>query len=118
MNSVLLSTSIRSLFLNGNLKLCDIQDLISGFDQEAAAVVMARLVSFKMETEVFFILHGFVNFKSQILEPKYVEYKSYLLCVANFPIEMVMILIFLPRYPLSHRKTQTRVKLLKPKLTC
>ncbi|OVA18466.1 zinc finger protein [Macleaya cordata] len=29
-------------------------DLISGFDQEAAAVVMARLVSFKMETEVEF----------------------------------------------------------------
>ncbi|BBN68938.1 Sec23/Sec24 protein transport family protein, partial [Prunus dulcis] len=28
-------------------------DLIAGFDQEAAAVVMARLVSFKMETEVF-----------------------------------------------------------------
>ncbi|KAE9459914.1 hypothetical protein C3L33_08184, partial [Rhododendron williamsianum] len=28
-------------------------DLISGFDQEAAAAVMARLVSFKMETEVF-----------------------------------------------------------------
>lgn len=34
------------------------QDLIAGFDQEAAAVVMARLVSFKMETEVTFILHG------------------------------------------------------------
>ncbi|URE39768.1 Sec23/Sec24 beta-sandwich domain [Musa troglodytarum] len=29
------------------------QDLVSGFDQEAAAAVMARLVSFKMETEVF-----------------------------------------------------------------
>ncbi|KAH9733675.1 protein transport protein SEC23 [Citrus sinensis] len=28
-------------------------DLIAGFDQEAAAVVMARLVSFKMEIEVF-----------------------------------------------------------------
>jgi len=28
------------------------QELISGFDQEAAAVVMARQVSFKMETEV------------------------------------------------------------------
>lgn len=74
--------------------------MISGFDQEAAAVVMARLVSFKMETEVFFILHGFVHFKSQIL-----EYKSYLLCVANFPIEMVMILIFLPHYPLSQKDT-------------
>ncbi|XP_058225078.1 protein transport protein SEC23 C [Rhododendron vialii] len=31
-----------------------IQDLISGFDQEAAAAVMARLVSFKMETEAEF----------------------------------------------------------------
>ncbi|XP_015895804.3 protein transport protein SEC23 C [Ziziphus jujuba] len=31
-----------------------IQDLIAGFDQEAAAVVMARLVSFKMETEAEF----------------------------------------------------------------
>ncbi|PSS24554.1 Protein transport protein [Actinidia chinensis var. chinensis] len=31
-----------------------IQDLIAGFDQEAAAAVMARLVSFKMETEAEF----------------------------------------------------------------
>ncbi|XP_077234856.1 sec23/Sec24 protein transport family protein [Tasmannia lanceolata] len=31
-----------------------IQDLVAGFDQEAAAVVMARLVSFKMETEAEF----------------------------------------------------------------
>ncbi|GAB4862048.1 Protein transport protein S23 C [Ancistrocladus abbreviatus] len=31
-----------------------IQDLIAGFDQEAAAVTMARLVSFKMETEAEF----------------------------------------------------------------
>lgn len=31
-----------------------IQDLISGFDQEAAAIVMARQVSFKMETEAEF----------------------------------------------------------------
>ncbi|URE39765.1 Sec23/Sec24 beta-sandwich domain [Musa troglodytarum] len=30
------------------------QDLVSGFDQEAAAAVMARLVSFKMETEADF----------------------------------------------------------------
>ncbi|XP_062099483.1 protein transport protein SEC23 C isoform X2 [Humulus lupulus] len=30
------------------------QELIAGFDQEAAAVVMARLVSFKMETEAEF----------------------------------------------------------------
>lgn len=28
------------------------QDLIQGFDQEAAAVVMARLASYKMEMEV------------------------------------------------------------------
>lgn len=39
-----------------------LQDLIAGFDQEAAAVVMARLVSFKMETEVTNnILHGSVH---------------------------------------------------------
>lgn len=31
-----------------------IQDLIYGFDQEAAAVVMARIVSYKMETEADF----------------------------------------------------------------
>ncbi|KAL6858824.1 hypothetical protein ACP4OV_017826 [Aristida adscensionis] len=31
-----------------------VQDLIAGFDQEAAAAVMARLVSFKMEAEVDF----------------------------------------------------------------
>ncbi|GAB4844212.1 Protein transport protein S23 C [Ancistrocladus abbreviatus] len=31
-----------------------IQDLIAGFDQEAAAVTMTRLVSFKMETEAEF----------------------------------------------------------------
>ncbi|XP_059312054.1 protein transport protein SEC23 C [Lycium ferocissimum] len=31
-----------------------VQDLIAGFDQEAAAVVMARQVSFKMETEADF----------------------------------------------------------------
>ena len=30
-----------------------LQELIAGFDQEAAAAVMARLVSFKMEAEVF-----------------------------------------------------------------
>ncbi|KAK7386241.1 hypothetical protein VNO78_26315 [Psophocarpus tetragonolobus] len=31
-----------------------VQDLIAGFDQEAAAIVMARQVSFKMETEAEF----------------------------------------------------------------
>lgn len=33
-----------------------LQDLIAGFDQEAAVVVMARQVSFKMETEVMMIM--------------------------------------------------------------
>lgn len=32
--------------------LQNLQDLVAGFDQEAAAAVMARLVSFKMEAEV------------------------------------------------------------------
>lgn len=32
----------------------NVQDLMAGFDQEAAAVVMARLVSFKMEAEADF----------------------------------------------------------------
>ena len=37
---------------------CDIhsQELVQGFDQETAAVVMARLASFKMETEVHCII--------------------------------------------------------------
>lgn len=42
-----------------------LQDIISGFDQEAAAVVMARQVSFKMETEVLCLkllrLSGLLN---------------------------------------------------------
>lgn len=47
---------------------CDIiQDLIAGFDQEAAAVVMARLVSFKMETEVFLYFTWFCTL--QISDP-------------------------------------------------
>ena len=29
----------------------DLGDLVSGFDQEAAAVIVARLATFKMETE-------------------------------------------------------------------
>ena len=32
-----------------------LQDLIQGFDQETAAVVIARLTSHKMEMEVLFI---------------------------------------------------------------
>lgn len=31
-----------------------LQELVQGFDQEAAAVVMARLTSLKMEIEVFY----------------------------------------------------------------
>uniref|UniRef100_K3YGZ6 Protein transport protein SEC23 n=1 Tax=Setaria italica TaxID=4555 RepID=K3YGZ6_SETIT len=36
-----------------------VQELIAGFDQEAAAAVMARLVSFKMEAEVLMLLKLF-----------------------------------------------------------
>ncbi|GKV51150.1 hypothetical protein SLEP1_g57824 [Rubroshorea leprosula] len=39
-----------------------IQDLISGFDQEAAAAVMARLVSFKMEIELGIVLLSWLFF--------------------------------------------------------
>lgn len=42
-----------------------LQDLIAGFDQEAAAGVMARLVSFKMETEVIVNLHGVLFYTSR-----------------------------------------------------
>jgi len=39
--------------LNFNyLHYCVIQELVQGFDQETAAVVMARYASLKMETEV------------------------------------------------------------------
>lgn len=31
------------------------QELVQGFDQETAAVVVARLTSYKMETEVIFL---------------------------------------------------------------
>lgn len=34
-----------------------LQDLVQGFDQEAAAVVMARLASYKMEMEVLITFH-------------------------------------------------------------
>ena len=33
------------------------QDLVQGFDQEVAAVVMARLASYKMEMEVVHVLY-------------------------------------------------------------
>lgn len=33
------------------ISMC-LQDLVQGFDQEAAAVIMARLASYKMEMEV------------------------------------------------------------------
>lgn len=38
-----------------NTELFTIQELVQGFDQETAAVVMARKTSLKMETEVFSI---------------------------------------------------------------
>lgn len=37
------------------------QELVQGFDQETAAVVMARLCSHKMEMEVFLFVLGSVN---------------------------------------------------------
>ncbi|KAL9303448.1 hypothetical protein ACSQ67_020711 [Phaseolus vulgaris] len=37
-----------------------IQDLIAGFDQEAAAIVMARQVSYKMETEELILSFGLI----------------------------------------------------------
>lgn len=46
------------VFIPGKLTLCyngccmHSQELVQGFDQETAAVVMARLASLKMETEV------------------------------------------------------------------
>ncbi|KAA3454141.1 protein transport protein SEC23 [Gossypium australe] len=45
-----------------------IQDLISGFDQDAAAAAMARLVSFKMEIEDFLEFPKFVKGKSVIVK--------------------------------------------------
>lgn len=45
-----------------------LQDLIFGFDQEAAAVVMARLISFKMESEVK--KHTLDNFAISLLPLK------------------------------------------------
>lgn len=35
-------------------KILPLQELVQGFDQETAAVVMARLTSLKMEIEVFY----------------------------------------------------------------
>ncbi|XP_062199117.1 protein transport protein SEC23 C-like [Phragmites australis] len=45
------STTISRRWVSGS---DSVQELIAGFDQEAAAAVMARLVSFKMETEADF----------------------------------------------------------------
>lgn len=39
--------------LTGNM--LPLQELVQGFDQETAAVVMARLTSLKMEIEVCFL---------------------------------------------------------------
>ncbi|VAI33133.1 unnamed protein product [Triticum turgidum subsp. durum] len=44
------TTTISRQWASGS---ASVQELIDGFDQEAAAAVVARLVSFKMETEVF-----------------------------------------------------------------
>lgn len=54
-----------------------LQDLIAGFDQEAAAVVMARLVSFKMETEVISNLYDLLFYKSRVLNLKFEIMMSY-----------------------------------------
>jgi len=43
------STTISRRWVSGT---DNVEELVAGFDQEAAAAVMARLVSFKMETEV------------------------------------------------------------------
>ena len=43
----------RILMLTGNM--LPLQELVQGFDQETAAVVMARLTSLKMEIEVCFL---------------------------------------------------------------
>ncbi|KAF8695146.1 hypothetical protein HU200_037757 [Digitaria exilis] len=45
------STTISRRWVSG---ANNVEELVAGFDQEAAAAVMARLVSFKMETEVDF----------------------------------------------------------------
>ncbi|RCV20288.1 hypothetical protein SETIT_4G044200v2 [Setaria italica] len=45
------STTISRRWVSG---VDNVEELVAGFDQEAAAAVMARLVSFKMETEVDF----------------------------------------------------------------
>jgi hypothetical protein len=47
----LFSRLINSRIFN-YLHYCVIQELVQGFDQETAAVVMARYASLKMETEV------------------------------------------------------------------
>ncbi|KAK9095614.1 hypothetical protein Scep_027083 [Stephania cephalantha] len=46
----------------------NIEDIISGFDQEAAAVVMARLVSFKMESEADFDPLRWLDRRSQFVQ--------------------------------------------------
>lgn len=38
-----------------------LQDLVQGFDQETAAVVIARLTSHKMEMEVLLCLYMYLN---------------------------------------------------------
>ena len=54
-----------------------LQDLIAGFDQEAAAAVMARLVSFKMETEVIFNLQSLgITFESRVFNYTHAHIQS------------------------------------------
>ncbi|RWW17248.1 hypothetical protein GW17_00018830 [Ensete ventricosum] len=50
-----METTITLDYLSG--RLLHVQELVEGFDQETAAVVLARYVSLKMEMEVSTILH-------------------------------------------------------------
>lgn len=59
------------------------QDLIQGFDQEAAAVVMARLASYKMEMEVtcsINVINVEGNLSSLWHESVLMNTKHYLVC--------------------------------------
>lgn len=43
------------------MKIMILQDLVQGFDQETAAVVIARLTSHKMEMEVLLYFYLYIN---------------------------------------------------------
>lgn len=64
---IFLTYSFSSLYVDMDAnEVCNIfQELVQGFDQETAAVVVARLASFKMETEVNI---QFRHFQAQTLE--------------------------------------------------